>query len=125
MAQSDSCVAVVDDDASVRKALSRLLNAHSIKSETFCSGQEFLDSLSERRPRCIILDQHMAEMTGLELQRHLRRCGFDIPTIIITAHDQPHLRELFYAEGAIDCLLKPLRESELLHSIDKAMNSVT
>ena len=121
MPASKACVAIIDDDASVRRALARLLTAYSIEAETFSSGPEFLDTLTVRQPRCIILDQHMSEMTGLELQRQLRRYGVDIPTIIITAHDQPHLRELFSAEGAVDCLLKPLREHDLLRSIDKAM----
>jgi FixJ family two-component response regulator len=123
MTASDSFVAIIDDDASVRRALSRLLKTCSINVETFSSGQDFLDSLSIGRPQCIILDQHMSEMTGLELQRHLRRQGIDIPTIIITAHNQCHLRDLFKAEGVFDYLLKPLSENELLHSINRAMNS--
>ena len=123
MTEELSRVAIVDDDASVRKALSRLLKACAMNSETFGSGQEFLDSLSARRPRCVVVDQHMPEMTGLDLQRHLRRRGIGIPAIIITAHDQPGLREQCSSAGAVAYLLKPLREDELMAAINKAISA--
>lgn len=123
MATEPSRVAIVDDDASVRKALSRLLNACAMNSETFGSGQEFLDSLSIHRPLCVVVDQHMPEMTGLDLQHQLRRRGLRIPAIIITAHDQPGLREQCRIAGAIAYLLKPLKEDELLAAVSRAMNS--
>jgi FixJ family two-component response regulator len=122
MTAEHSRVAIVDDDASVRKALSRLLNACALDSETFGSGREFLDSLSDRRPQCVVVDQPMPEMTGLDLQRHLRRHGIKIPAIIITAHDQPGLREQCRTAGAIAYLLKPLKEDELIAAVSRAVN---
>jgi FixJ family two-component response regulator len=122
MAEELSRVAIVDDDASVRKALSRLLNACAMNSETFGSGKEFLDSLGAHRPQCVVVDQHMPEMTGLDLQRHLRRRGIKIPAIIITAHDQPGLREQCRTAGAIAYLLKPLKEDELIDAVNKAIS---
>lgn len=121
MAKPSSCVAIVDDDPSVRKALSRLLNSCAISAEAFGSGREFLASLSHDQPDCVVIDQHMPEMTGLELQRHLRRIGRSIPTIIITAHDQPGLRERCRSAGAMAYLLKPLNETYLLAAINEAM----
>jgi FixJ family two-component response regulator len=123
MATTPSCVAIVDDDASVRKALSRLLNACALDSETFGSGQEFLDSLAAHRPKCVILDHHMPEMTGLDLQQHLRRSGIDIPAIIITAHDQPGLREQCRSAGAVAFLLKPLNEDDFISAVSRAVGA--
>jgi FixJ family two-component response regulator len=121
MATAPSCVAIVDDDASVRKALSRLLSSYAVSSETFGSGQEFLNSLSTHRPNCVVLDHHMPEMTGLDLQHQLRRRGIDIPAIIITAHDQRGLREQCRSAGAIAYLIKPLNEDDLISAISKAV----
>lgn len=122
MTRPPLCVAIVDDDASVRKALARLLNSCSMNSETFGSGQEFLESLSADQPECLVVDQHMPEMTGLDLQHHLHRSGIKIPAIIITAHDQPGLREQCRAAGAIAYLLKPLNENDFLDAIFSAIN---
>ena len=116
-----SSVAIVDDDASVRKALSRLLSSFELSNETFGSGQEFLDSLAVHRPKCVVLDHHMPEMTGLDLQHHLRRRGFHIPTIIMTAHDQPGLREQCHSAGAVAFLLKPLNEGDLISAVSRAV----
>lgn len=121
MAKPLSSVAIVDDDASVRKALARLLNACAITTEAFGSGQEFLDSLSQDEPDCVVIDQHMPEMTGLELQTQLRRIGRRIPMIIITAHDQPGLRERCRSAGATAYLLKPLNETYFLAALNEAM----
>lgn len=121
MAKPLSNVAIVDDDVSVRKALARLLNSCAISAEAFGSGQEFLDSLAVDQPDCLVIDQHMPEMTGLELQTHLRRMGRTIPTIIITAHDQPGLRERCRSAGAMAYLLKPLNETYFLAAINEAI----
>jgi FixJ family two-component response regulator len=123
MAKPSSCVAIVDDDASVRKALARLLNAFAISTEAFGSGQEFLDSLTADQPGCLVIDQHMPEMTGLELQAQLRRIGRNIPTIIITAHDQPGLRERCQSAGARAYLLKPLNQTYFLAAINEAIGT--
>jgi FixJ family two-component response regulator len=122
MIRPPQCVAIVDDDASVRKALARLLGSYAVNAETFGSGQEFLDSLSADQPQCLVLDQHMPEMTGLDLQLQLRRSGFRIPAIIITAHDQPGLREQCQSAGAVAYLLKPLDEKEFIGAIGRAIN---
>ena len=122
MTRAFSCVAIVDDDPSVRKALARLLNSCAISAEAFGSGQEFLDSLAAEQPDCLVIDQHMPEMTGLELQTHLRRIGRTIPTIIITAHDQPGLRERCRSAGAMAYLLKPLNETYFLAAINEAIS---
>ena len=87
MAKSRTRIAVVDDDASVRRALSRFLRASGYDTETYGSGSEFLESFNSFRPQCIVLDLHMAGMNGLDVQRHLSRIGSRAPVIVITGHD--------------------------------------
>jgi FixJ family two-component response regulator len=114
-------VAVVDDDLSVRKALKRLLSARSLQTETFASAQEFLASLPHGLPDCLVLDLHMPGMTGLELQSHLASRGLSIPTVAITAHDDPRLARFSRSSGAAAVLLKPLDGSALIEAIDAAI----
>lgn len=120
MANAPPSIAVVDDDPAVLKALSRLLRSHAFQVRTYGSGQEFLASLPDGLPKCLIVDLQMPSMTGQELQQHLVRNGFDIPTIMITAHrDAGSLQENL---GLVALLLKPLQESILFAAIDRAIN---
>jgi FixJ family two-component response regulator len=120
MAQASPWIAIVDDDPSVLKALARLLSAHGIEVRTYMSARDFLASLADAQPECLVVDLQMPEMTGLELQRHLIRAGIRIPTIVITAHDEPEMRELCKSMGASDFLSKPLQDTSLLAAIGKA-----
>jgi FixJ family two-component response regulator len=122
MLQASPHVAIVDDDASVRKALARLLGASSFHAETFCSAYDFLDSLhNDRRPSCLVVDLQMPGMDGLELQQYLTRVEIHIPTVIITAHDEASFREQCCAAGALAYLLKPLDGTELIAAIHAAV----
>lgn len=116
----DFAVAIVDDDASVRKALMRVLQASSYTVETFESAIEFLGSLNQHIPDCLIADLQMPSMGGLELRISLTRAGFEIPTIIISAHDEPGSRERCSAAGAAAYLLKPIQKKELIAAIKAA-----
>ena len=115
-------VAVVDDDASVRKALARLLNTSPFVPQTFGTAQEFLDSLPLAIPDCLVLDLQMPDMTGLDLQDQLARIGVQIPTIIVTAHDEENLRQRCRLAGAAAYLIKPLDEATLILSINRAIS---
>jgi FixJ family two-component response regulator len=112
-------IAIVDDDESVRRALTRLLSTNSIVTETFGSAQEFLTSLLSHAPECLILDLHMPDITGLDLQYHLLQGGFSIPTIVITAHDDIGLRERCEKVGAKAFLVKPVDGAVLIDTINK------
>ncbi len=114
-------IAIVDDEASVRKALARLLSASALNSRTYASAREFLDSLASDVPECLIVDLQMPEMTGLELQGELLRAGVKIPTIVITAHNEESFREQCRAAGAAAYLLKPLDEATLIAAIKAAI----
>jgi FixJ family two-component response regulator len=117
MSKQQARVAIVDDDASVRKALSTLLDAFSFEADTYGSAAEFLQSLHTGIPECLIVDLQMPEMTGLELQHHLVRGGFNIPTIVITAHDEFGAQERCRSAGAKAYLVKPIQEDTLIAAI--------
>ena len=120
MSISPTRIAVVDDDAAVRKALARLLIANGFQTETFASAQNFLDSLTERRPDCVVADLQMPEMTGLELLLHLG-ARTPVPMIIMTAFNEAGLRERCAAAGARAYLVKPLRGQALVSAIVDAL----
>jgi FixJ family two-component response regulator len=123
MSKRRARVAIVDDDASVRKALSLLLSASSFEAEAYGSAAEFLQSLRDGIPQCLIVDLQMPEMTGLELQHHLVRSGIHIPTIAITAHDEFGAMERCQSAGAKAFLLKPIPEETLISTITSAIGA--
>ena len=120
MANNPRSIAIVDDDPSVLKALARLLGAHSFATKTYLSAPQFLAALPEGLPDCLIADLQMPEMTGLELQLTLARRGVQIPTIIITAHDEAGMRARCKSAGAIAYLAKPVSDTSLFAAIDAA-----
>jgi FixJ family two-component response regulator len=120
MADASSWIAVVDDDPAVLKALSRLLRSRAFHVHTYESGQEFLASLPNGLPACVIVDLQMPAMSGLELKQRLVRDDLDIPMIMITAHRDPGLDELEKA-SLVAFLQKPLQDHNLFAAIDKAL----
>lgn len=120
MATPSARIAIVDDDASVRKALARLLAASSFDIATYGSARDFLTSLESSTPDCLVVDLHMPELTGFDLQRQLAQAGVRIPTIVITGYNEPGLRERCQSAGAAAFLLKPLDGSTLIGVINAA-----
>jgi FixJ family two-component response regulator len=114
-------IAVVDDEESVRLALARLLRACLYDVSVFGSGREFLTSLETVRPDCVILDLQMPDMTGREVQQAISTARLQVPVVIITAHDQPALREKCLADGAVGYFAKPLGREQLIAAIDAAL----
>jgi len=115
-------IAIVDDDASVCRALGRLIETWSFQVRTYVSAQAFIDSLDEEgEPDCLVVDLQMPDMNGLDLQDYLRRAGCRIPTIIITAHNEPGFRRWCEAAEVSAFLLKPLNDTELMSAINSAM----
>jgi FixJ family two-component response regulator len=92
--------------------------------QVFGSAEEFLSVGRDREPDCLILDIRMPGMNGLELQRELSATDRDLPVIFITAHgSDEEVRARALKAGAVDYLLKPLREEEVLNAIDTALSS--
>jgi FixJ family two-component response regulator len=123
MINQNPIVFVVDDDPSVRDALSNLLDSVGLWAQTFGSSEEFLGFTRPEVPSCLILDAKLPGMSGPEFQDELRRKGIQIPIIFITAHgDVPMTRRVMKA-GAIEFLTKPFQKSELLGAIRQAVDA--
>ena len=119
---AEQTVYIVDDEEPVRKALRFLTKSVNLKSESFENAQDFLDSLEQIGPGCLLLDVCMPNMNGLELQSILRKHKVDIPVIIITGHaDVPTAVKAMKA-GASDFIEKPFDSEELLERIHKCLS---
>ena len=120
--QGKATVFVVDDDASVRKALVRLLRAAGYNVEAFDDAATYLRQSSPVPPlSCLVLDIRMPDMSGLDLQRALRGSPRALPIIFITGHCDHDDRKQALAAGAVDVLDKPLDQRLLLEAIERAV----
>jgi FixJ family two-component response regulator len=121
MNQATPIVFVVDDDPSVREALSSLIRSAGLSVKTFSSAQEFLTSQRPDAPACLVLDVRLPGLSGLDLQRELSATHSSIPIIFITGHgDIPTTVEAMKA-GAVEFLTKPFRDQDLLDAIQQAI----
>jgi FixJ family two-component response regulator len=117
---NDLLVAIVDDEESVRHALSRLMRSAGLRVAVFGSGAEFLDSLKSVRPDCVVLDMHMPELSGLDVQLRLRAENDRLPVVIITGHDTAEVHRLSLEAGALAYLRKPIHDQTLLDAVADA-----
>ena len=113
-------IAIVDDDASIRRALHRLIQAKGFAVESFASARDFLDAVPHCRPACLVLDVHL-NGSGFELQERLAADGMKIPIIFITAHDDDSTLHRLEKCGAVAHLWKPVDEQALLPAIHRAI----
>ncbi len=109
-------IAIVDDDASVRRSLHRLVRLAGYAVETFASAREFLEWLPHGQAACLVLDVHMNEMSGFELQKRLA-----VPVVFITAHDDAVTRARIEKSGAAGNLWKPFDGHAVLSAIRRAV----
>jgi FixJ family two-component response regulator len=114
-------VFVVDDDASVRKAVQRLIESVGLRCETFGTARELLDQITGDVSGCLVLDIRMPGTSGLELQRMLLAGGFDLPTIFISAHANVPLTVQAMKAGALEVLTKPFHDQALLDAVHQAL----
>lgn len=112
---------VVDDDASVRKSLERLITSMDFHVEIFTSAQEFLRFDRPDRPCCLVLDIRMPGISGLDLQEELTVANYTIPIIFITGHGDIPMSVRAMKKGAVDFLTKPFDDQDLLDAIHKAI----
>src|SRR6516164_7085825 len=118
--QRSGYVAIVDDDASMREALGRLLRVQGINSRNYSSARAFLEALPSHTPDCLIVDVKMPDMTGIELQGELSNHGVRIPTIVITASDDNSIAASAASLGAVAFFLKPVPRDALVTAINSA-----
>lgn len=115
------CIAVVDDDESVRESLPDLLRELGYDARAFASAEEFLHSGCLGETDCLILDIAMPGVSGPELQRDLVRRGEKVPIVFITAQGDESVRGELRRKGAVEVLLKPYSEQDLGAALDLAL----
>jgi FixJ family two-component response regulator len=114
-------VAIVDDDASVRKSTTRLIRSFGYRAEAFASGEEFLSSPEASRTACLVLDVRMPEMDGLEVQRQVAARQLQIPVVFISGRASDEEERRARSAGAIDFLRKPIATATLLQVLRKVI----
>ena len=116
-------IAVIDDDDSVRRALARLLTASGYQVRTFASATEYLEArlALEDSPGCLLIDVRMPELGGLELQTVLNNAGAQSAMVFMTGHGDVQTGVKAMKSGAVDFLLKPFTDDELLESVQRAL----
>ena len=113
-------VYLVDDDPAIRASISDLLDSVGVRSRTFASAEDFFDAQVVNLSGCLLLDVRLPGMSGMEMQAKLTESGFNIPIIIMTAHgDMPMVRKALKS-GAVEFLIKPFRDEELLEAVEQA-----
>ena len=118
-------IAIVDDDQSVREALTSLVRSLGYAAIAFECAKDFLSSRRRRGVSCMIADVQMPRMTGLELHKRLVTSGEPIPTILITAFPDEGVRERALQAGVIGYLTKPFSENDLIPCIRSTLGPQT
>jgi FixJ family two-component response regulator len=114
-------VFVIDDDASMRQALARLLQSVQLRAEAFASPQEFLQGVCPNVPSCLVLDVRLPGLSGLDFQAELARADVRIPIVFITGHGDIPMTVRAMKAGAVDFLAKPFRDQDLLDAVTAAI----
>src|SRR5437870_2410828 len=114
-------VFVIDDDAAVRKAVSRLLRSAGIAVAGFASPGEFLAQYDPDMPGCLVLDLAMPDINGLQLQTTLAKKGCTLPIIFLTGHGDVSKSVQAMKHGAFDFFSKPVKEKDLLPAVRAAI----
>src|ERR1700692_2507158 len=116
-----SMVFVVDDDPSVRDAISRLLGTVGLPVKEFGSAFEFLAGDRPDEPSCLILDFRLPGISGIDFQRELSKANIRIPIIFITAHGDVPMSVKAMKAGAVEFLIKPFHDQDLLDAVQMAL----
>jgi FixJ family two-component response regulator len=114
-------VFIVDDDASVREALSGLIRSVGLRVELFASAKDFLREKKSAGPGCLVLDVRLPGLSGLDLQRELAAVNNQIPIIFITGHGDIPMTVRAMKAGAVEFLQKPFRDQDLLDAVHQAI----
>ena len=121
MSSANSLVMIVDDDESMREALSSLIRSIGLDVETYASAQEYLRRSIPQSAACLVLDVRMPGLSGLDLQRELANEDRQIPIIFVTAHGDIPMTVKAMKAGAAEFLSKPFRDQDLLDAIRQAL----
>jgi FixJ family two-component response regulator len=121
--QGRPLIGVLDDEPQFCKALGRLLKTYGFEVVTFALGEDLLAARASRWPDCLLLDLHMPGLSGFQVLERLAAQHVPMPVVVVTGHDQPGNAERVRALGAVEYLLKPLSESQLLAAVGTAMKA--
>jgi FixJ family two-component response regulator len=121
MIPPNSVVFLIDDDASVRKGVSRLLRSAGYNSEAFGSASDFLTREQHSGPACVIVDVRMPGINGMDLQNVLIQRRREEQLVFITGHGDISMCAQAMKAGAVDFLPKPFRATELLQCVERAL----
>jgi FixJ family two-component response regulator len=116
-----STVLVVDDDASVREALSDLFQSVGLMVEVYASAQEFLKNERPEGPGCLVLDVRLPGKSGLDFQQELSAANINLPIVFLTGHGDIPMSVRAMKAGAVEFLTKPFREQDLLDAVQTAI----
>jgi RNA polymerase sigma factor (sigma-70 family) len=119
--QDRPLVYIVDDDADVRESLEELLASVGLRCQSFGTAQEFLSVGPNVGLSCLILDVRLPGISGLDLQRELKRARISIPIIFLTAHADVPMSVKAMKSGAIEFLTKPFRQQDLLDAVQRSL----
>jgi len=120
-AKSEPVVYIVDDNEAARQSLTWLIESVGLNARAFSSSGQFLESVNSAAVGCLVLDVRMPGMGGLELQDRLRKLGYTLPIIFITAYGELPAAVQAMKKGAVDFLEKPYDSEQLLAHIQKAL----
>lgn len=114
-------VFIIDDDSSVRDAVSLLLRTDGLNVAAFASAAAFLEAVTVQQPGCLVLDVRMPGMSGLDLQKQLQARGFGMPILFMTGHGDVPMAIRAMKAGAFDFLEKPFQGAKLLERVREAL----
>ena len=120
-AAPEPTVLVIDDDASLREALSRLFRSVGLKVKTFASAPEFLQDKLPDGPSCLVLDVRLPGLSGLDFQAELAKADIDIPIIFMTGHGDIPMTVRAMKAGALEFLPKPFRDQDMLDAVQTGL----
>lgn len=118
---AEPLIFIIDDDASLRAALVRLVRSFGYRAHGFASAEDFIDADVIRSCSCVITDIHMPGMSGIELKRVIDGRGCSVPFIMITARAEPELERSALASGALCFLRKPIDSRALVQCIESVL----
>jgi len=114
-------IAIIDDDLDVLAAIERLLSSLGYRTEAYASATEFIDAVMKTEAACVVSDVHLGDITGVEMARHLSSLGVTLPTIFVTASQDPTLRKQAIDLGCVAYLEKPFAKDELAQALIRAI----
>jgi len=122
-AAADPVIFIVDDDESVRLAISNILRSVGLATQTFRSAEEFLRAPPVDAPSCLVLDVRLPGMSGLFFQQQMQERQMKTPIVMISGHGDIPMSVRAFKAGALDFLLKPFRDQDLLDSVSQAIEA--